>query len=90
MLKTTKNATLTGRSIINGEEVYYMSASVGDNNYFNSNVSNFELYMNHMSEVMEDMRSFSKELEQLKKDFPTSKEEEPTLSETEENQFFQK
>lgn len=83
MLKTTKNATLTGRSIINGEEVYYMSASVGDNNYFNSNVSNFELYMNHMSEVMEDMRSFSKELEQLKKDFPTSKEEEPTLSETE-------
>lgn len=84
MLKTTKNATLTGRSVINGKEVCYMSASVGDNNYFNSNISDFELYMSNMTEVMQDMQNFSKELEKLKKDFPTPKtEEEPTLSDPE-------
>lgn len=85
MLKTTKNATLTGRSVINGQEVCYMSASVGDNNYFNSNISDFELYMSNMTEVMQDMQNFSKELEKLKKDFPTPKEEEkqPVLNDPE-------
>lgn len=85
MLKMTKNATLTGRSMINGQEVCYMSASVGDNNYFNSNISNFELYMSNMAEVMQDMQNFSKELEKLKKDFPTPKpeEEKPTLNDIE-------
>ncbi|CEQ08614.1 Uncharacterised protein [[Clostridium] sordellii] len=62
MLKTTKTINITGNSMIDGQVVVYMSASLSTdgstNGNINKNITNQSLYESNKLEVRKDMRAF--------------------------------
>lgn len=62
MLKTTKQTTISGQSIISGKTIAYFSASINKENgstTINSNVSDYELYDANKTEVRKDLAEFT-------------------------------
>ncbi|WP_238906627.1 hypothetical protein [Clostridium sp. YIM B02506] len=66
MLKTNKNITVTGESIVNNVQVVYMQATIktdGTNNAsISKNITNQELYNKNRTEVRSDMEAFEEEV----------------------------
>ena len=62
MLKTSKTITINGSSIIDGQLVVYMNASLStdgtSSENINKNIQNQELYSNNKETVRKDMRDF--------------------------------
>lgn len=62
MLKTGKTITINGSSVIDGQIVVYMNASLStdgtSNENINKNIQNQELYSNNKEAVRKDMRDF--------------------------------
>lgn len=62
MLKTGRTITINGLSIIDGQTVVYMNASLStdgtSNENINKNIQNQELYSNNKEAVRKDMRDF--------------------------------
>ncbi|CEK34136.1 hypothetical protein UMC2_13861 [[Clostridium] sordellii] len=62
MLKTSKTITINGNSVIDGQIVVYMNASLStdgsSNENINKNIQNQELYANNKEAVRKDMRDF--------------------------------
>lgn len=62
MLKTGKTITINGNSVIDGQIVVYMNASLStdgsSNENINKNIQNQELYSNNKEAVRKDMRDF--------------------------------
>lgn len=62
MLKTGRTITINGSSIIDGQVVVYMNASLNtdgtSNENINKNIQNQELYSNNKDSVRKDMRDF--------------------------------
>ncbi|MGG2466851.1 hypothetical protein ACOV1W_03890 [Paraclostridium bifermentans] len=62
MLKTGKTITINGSSVIDGQIVVYMNASLStdgtSNENINKNIQNQELYSNNKDAVRKDMRDF--------------------------------
>ena len=62
MLKTTKQTTISGQSIINEKVIAYYSASINKESgstSINSNVSDQELYDANKTEVRKDLADFT-------------------------------
>ena len=62
MLKTTKQTTISGQSIINKKAIAYFSASINKESgstSINSNVSDYELYDANKVEVRKDLAEFT-------------------------------
>ena len=62
MLKTTKQTTISGQSIISGKAIAYYSASINKESgstTINSNVSDYELYDANKVEVRKDLADFT-------------------------------
>ena len=62
MLKTTKQTTISGQSIISGKTIAYYSASINKESgstSINSNVSDYELYDANKVEVRKDLTEFT-------------------------------
>lgn len=66
MLKVKKDITLTGTSEIEGQQVAYMSATIGKDGNKNASVSrtitNQELYNSNKTAVRKDMNDFELEV----------------------------
>lgn len=65
MLNMTKQIQLTGSSMIEGEQVVFMSATLnsnGDNASINKSITNKELYDANKSIVRKDMQDFELEV----------------------------
>lgn len=62
MLNTNKTININGTSVIEGQVVVYMSASLSTdgstNENINKNISNQSLYEANKTEVRQDMRDF--------------------------------
>ncbi|WP_290063441.1 hypothetical protein [Paraclostridium bifermentans] len=62
MLKTGKTITINGSSVVDGQIVVYMNASLStdgtSNENINKNIQNQELYSNNKEAVRKDMRDF--------------------------------
>lgn len=62
MLKTGKTITINGSSVVDGQIVVYMNASLStdgtSNENINKNIQNQELYANNKEAVRKDMRDF--------------------------------
>ncbi|GAA0104259.1 hypothetical protein UT300013_08810 [Paraclostridium sordellii] len=62
MLKTSKTITINGNSVIDGQIVVYMNASLStdgsSNENINKNIQNQELYASNKEAVRKDMRDF--------------------------------
>lgn len=62
MLKTGKTITINGSSVVDGQIVVYMNASLStdgtSNENINKNIQNQELYSNNKDAVRKDMRDF--------------------------------
>lgn len=62
MLVINKNVTVNGRSMIDGEQVAYMSATMssdnGNNNTMTKTITNQELYAANKVSVRKDMQDF--------------------------------
>lgn len=62
MLKTGKTITINGSSVVDGQIVVYMNASLStdgtSNENINKNIQNQELYSNNKDSVRKDMRDF--------------------------------
>lgn len=62
MLKTGKTITINGSSLVDGQIVVYMNASLStdgtSNENINKNIQNQELYSNNKEAVRKDMRDF--------------------------------
>ena len=62
MLKTGKTITINGSSVIDGQIVVYMNASLSTDGTstenINKNIQNQELYSNNKEAVRKDMRDF--------------------------------
>lgn len=62
MLKTTKQTTISGQSIISDKPIAYFSASINKDNgstSINSNVSDQKLYGENKTEVRKDLADFT-------------------------------
>ena len=62
MLKTTKQTTISGQSIINEKVIAYYSASINKENgstSINSSISDYELYDANKVEVRKDLAEFT-------------------------------
>lgn len=66
MLKTNKSITLVGQSVVEGQQVVYMSATIstdgGNSGTVTRSIQNKELYNANRVEVRADMDNFDKEL----------------------------
>lgn len=66
MLKINKNITINGTSEINGQQVVYMSATIGTDGAnsvsINKSITNQELYNANKIEVRKDMSDFELEV----------------------------
>ncbi len=62
MLKTGKTITINGSSVVDGQIVVYMNASLStdgtSNENINKNIQNQELYSNNKDSVRKDMIDF--------------------------------
>lgn len=62
MLKTGRTITINGNSMIDGQLVVYMTASLStdgtSNENINKNIQNQDLYSNNKESVRKDMRDF--------------------------------
>lgn len=62
MLKTNKIITINGNSMVDGQTVVYMNASLStdgsSNENINKNIQNQELYTSNKEAVRKDMRDF--------------------------------
>ncbi|OSB07977.1 hypothetical protein B2H97_16035 [Paraclostridium bifermentans] len=62
MLKTNKTININGNSIIDGQVVVYMNATINSegssNESINKNIQNLELYNANKDVVRKDMRDF--------------------------------
>ena len=62
MLKTGKTITINGSSVVDGQIVVYMNASLStdgtSNENINKNIQNQELYSNNKEAVRKDMRDY--------------------------------
>ncbi|WP_290059854.1 hypothetical protein [Paraclostridium bifermentans] len=62
MLKTGKTITINGSSVVDGQIVVYMNASLStdgtSNENINKNIQNQELYASNKEAVRKDMRDF--------------------------------
>ena len=61
MLKTNKTTTLTGSSEVGGQQIVYMTASIGANGgnaTVNKTVTNQELYVDNKTECRKDIADF--------------------------------
>lgn len=62
MLKTGRTITINGSSVVDGQIVVYMNASLStdgtSNENINKNIQNQELYSNNKDSVRKDMRDF--------------------------------
>lgn len=62
MLKTGKTITINGSSVVDGQIVVYMNASLStdgtSNENINKNIQNQELYVTNKEAVRKDMRDF--------------------------------
>jgi hypothetical protein len=60
-LKTTKSTTLTGQSMIDGQQAVYYSASISDNggnSTISQSITNQDLYDTNKAECRADFREF--------------------------------
>ena len=66
MLKTNKNITLSGTSVIDGVQVAYMSASIstdgGNGANLNKTITNQEVYNANKAAVRADIAAFEEEV----------------------------
>ncbi|MEW8993117.1 hypothetical protein [Clostridium sp.] len=66
MLKTNKSITLVGQSVVEGQQVVYMSATIstdgGNSGTVTRSIQNKELYNANRVEVRGDMDAFDKQL----------------------------
>ena len=66
MLKINKNITINGTSEINGQQVVYMSASIGTDGAnsvsINKSITNQDLYNANKTAVRKDMSDFELEV----------------------------
>ena len=66
MLKVNKNITINATSEINGQQVVYMSATIGTDGAnsvsINKSITNQELYNSNRAQVRKDMSDFELEV----------------------------
>lgn len=78
MLKTSKNITVIGESLVNNVQVVYMQATIktdGTNNAsITKNITNQELYNKNRTEVRADMEAFEDEVYKIEDENVTVEE----------------
>lgn len=66
MLKTIKDATLNGSSVIDGVVAATFYGSMGENEYVNMSVADMNAYMTNIQTVMQDQQEFMTEYQKMK------------------------